>query len=104
MKKLVLGAARLQEAAQQTAELSQVPAMRDSGPVPWSAGISRSPPENQAEDRKAAGRRLIRTIPTQTRAAAPRIPGPMGSSSSSHPSVNPKTGVRNEKLATPEAG
>jgi hypothetical protein len=38
MKKLVLGAARLQEAAQQTAELWQVLAMRDSGPVPLVSG------------------------------------------------------------------
>ena len=103
-EKIVLCRARLRDAVQKPAELSQGGAARDSGSRPGISGEQPIAPENQAGSRGAAGLRLISTIPTDTSAAAPRIPGPMGSPSKSHPRVSPKTGVRNEKLATPDAG
>ena len=96
--------ARLRDAARQKAEKGAASGKVRRGATP---PIRRRPPglpENQSRTGGAAGRRLISTSPADTSAAAPRIPGPTGSSSRSHPRVSPKTGVRKEKLATPDAG
>jgi hypothetical protein len=55
------------------------------------------------QDQARTGR-LIRMIPTATRAAATRMGRPTCSSSTSQPMNTPNTGVKNEKLATDPAG